>query len=55
MACEVNNKEISVQNFWYDPRTYNVISCQLKLIKMRAKLANLNDCAVLVLSGAAAN
>ena len=32
-----------------------LISYQLKLIKMRAKLANLNDCAVLFLSRAAAN
>ena len=27
-----------------------ILACQLKLIKMRAKLANLNDCAVPFLS-----
>ena len=35
--------------------TYHMISYQLKLIEMRAELANLNNCAVPFLSRAAAN
>ena len=34
---------------------FNVVSYQLKLIKMRAKFANTNDCAVPFLSRAATN
>ena len=34
---------------------YIVLSYQIKLIKMRAKLANLNDCAVAFLNRAVAN
>ena len=34
---------------------YAVISYQLKLIKMRAELTNLNNCAVPILSRAAVN
>ena len=36
-------------------RSYHIISYQLKLIKVRAELANLNNCAVPFLSRAAVN
>ena len=34
---------------------YDMLSCQLKMIKMRAELTNLNICAVPFLSRAAVN
>ena len=47
--------DMEIKNFQFTSNLYIVLSYQLKLIKLRAKFADLNHCGVPILSRAAVN